>query len=313
MCQDNITKGIIMDGKADRNNDGKRDSEEITTPCNKLSMFSLFVEKDGEYTLTLGFHKKPGESKADFEKRLQTDFAGELTVYANGENVGISTYHDFSGFSESLGGTSYGPTYKFNVDCPWDERGCYIVVHPSLKSKEANAYTLSISHHKKTFLNSLFARNNGAKDKPIHKIPADDKNDTTIPLTFERADIYIERPKSYIGYSVSFPFKTPVKSYADLLVTIDNHYNGKMNILFNNILLREISTKTKMVESGPGGYNGVSCHYGGWANGFDINETGVYSFIPEIFSSDSEEFKKVSHDNKVFHFDIHTERAGTLF
>ncbi len=111
-----------------RNNDQKS----LTTPCNKLSQLGLVVEKGGIYVLTLGFYKQSGESRADFEKRLQTDFDGEIAIGdVNSEPISIIKYHDFSGFAESPSGATYGPVYIFNVDCPWNERR-YLMISPKI-------------------------------------------------------------------------------------------------------------------------------------------------------------------------------------
>ena len=294
---------------AQDNNMRNNDQKSLTTPCNKLSQLGLVVEKGGIYVLTLGFYKQSSESRADFEKRLQTDFDGELEIYVTGKDTEVIKYkyHDFSGFAESPSGATYGPVYIFNVDCPWNERR-YVMVSPRIRSKNGNAYTLSLSplERNKFFWTGLFGGNTDTTDaknkinKTFQTFAATDRDAITVPAPVERIDMFIDRPGKY-EFSVMVPFKVPVISYSDIGRMANESYGGLMKILHNNILLHDMPIKSAMGGGfDPCNINGIRCKYSTWGYSFEAKERGIYSFIPSIFSSEESEFKRLSFDNSVF-------------
>jgi len=297
------TNALAQAEKNTQNNDKKT----LTTPCNKLSSFELVVEKGGTYALTLGFHRKSGESKADFEKRLQTDFDGQLAIYVAGKDPEITKYHDFSGFADSPSGETYGPVYTFNVDCPWRESR-NVMIMPEIKSKEQNAYTLSLSlvEQNKSLWTDLFGEKIDTENK-INKtfktFAATDHDAITIPTPVERIDMFIDRLGDY-EFSVMVPFKEPVISYADIGTVAEESYVGATKILYNNTLLYDMPIKSKRIGFLPCNINGIRCEYYAWGYSFEAKERGIYSFIPVIFSSEESDFKKLSFDNSVFAFEV---------
>jgi hypothetical protein len=305
---------------AQDDNTQNNDKKILTTPCNKLLQFGLSVSC-GTNTITVGFHRKKGESQADFEKRLQTDFDGEITIGdANSEVISMIKYHDFSGFAESPSGETYGPVYTFNInDCSGKRKRDYIRVSPKIRSKEENAYTLSIMPQNeppqnKSFWAGLFSKNTDTENKTnkINKtfqtFAATDPGAIKIPAPVERIDMLIDRPDRY-GFSVVFPFNDPKLSNGDVYVlSLGKYYTGNIKILHNNTLLYDMYNmpieNTLGATSGPRNINGVRYYYMGWGNSFDIKEPGVYSFILVIFSSEESEFKKLSFDNSVFTLEV---------
>ena len=246
-------------------------NKEINVPLD-LEMIGVKVEKQGIYTIILGFD--PGDIPLpEFREHMKREFTGTIEVLSNTEHYTTIKYEDFIDFAMSPQGGGYGPVYSFIFNFSTPEG--ILRFYPKIKSKKQYVCSFavtrqldSLNYSNKKIMSSFLS--NKEMTNGINK------NNLEIPVQIDRIDIFLEASISYYCVSIGF-HKDESSDIADFRGTLLQNYCGNIEILKegnqHSYISYHDSVNVSLFES-----------FTGFQYGFRYMGPGWYTFKPKIFS-----------------------------